>query len=182
MISTNFILVIELTTLIIACTYSDLKTRIIPNKITVTLALMGLLTRAILLKNQGLVEGIEGLLIAFVLLIVPYIIGGLGAGDIKMLMAVGAIGGVSFILFAIIWTALVGGIMSVFILIRGKRIKIGLKNIKNYLLNTLLIQNLVIIEQPEQAPNYFPYGVAICLGTILTMVNNICLTGCFLNL
>ena len=70
--------------------WSDLRTRKIPNYLTLGAALAGLLYNLAVFGLSGLTSGILGLLMGFGFLILPYILGGMGAGDVKALAALGA--------------------------------------------------------------------------------------------
>ena len=72
--------------------------------------------------------GFEGLKLSFLgflaglgILIIPYLFGGMGAGDVKLLAFVGAAKGVTFVVNSAIYMAFVGGVISLVILILNKQ-------------------------------------------------------------
>ena len=90
----------------------DLKTRRIPNFLTLGGVLGGLGFQLGYHGLPGLLDGLAGLGLGFGLLLGPYLLGGLGAGDVKASAALGAWLGLwrAFALF--IYTGLWGGCSS----------------------------------------------------------------------
>ena len=92
---------------------------------------------------------------------------GLGAGDVKLMAAVGALApmsasvpGWSFVLLAMMYTALVGAAIAIGILIWQKRLLQGLKDSARTLV-------ALRVKRPPQRPTvHVPYGLAIGVGTI----------------
>ena len=68
----------------------DVRTRRIPNYLTLGGALAGLLFQTIVSGWPGLLQGLGGLAVGFGLMLTLYIFGGMGAGDVKALGALGA--------------------------------------------------------------------------------------------
>lgn len=81
---------VTLIVFVAAIAWSDLRSRRIPNIIVFPAALVGLAFNLGLRGWEGLLFGLKGLGLAFVLLLIPYMVGGMKAGDVKFLMAVGA--------------------------------------------------------------------------------------------
>ena len=152
--------------------FTDLRNKKIPNTITITGMIFGIGINTIIAGMGGLQDSIKGMIVAFVFTIVPFIIGGIGGGDLKLLLAVGALMGMSFVVMALAYTAATGAVIAIILSIYYKRLRISLRNIKNYLLCTILTQKLVVIEQKEQ-PVYFPYSVAIAIGSVAAFFNNL---------
>lgn len=163
-ISTTFILI----AILAASLVCDLRSRTIPNLITIPAMVLGIIIN--IMKNQ--VEGIKlsffGILISFLILIIPFYIGGLGGGDVKLMMAVGALMGPWFALNALIYTAVAGALMALGIIIYQKKLGKCFSNIMGYLASIFLLQEIVPIDK-EEARTYFPYGLAIGIGTLLTV-------------
>lgn len=91
----------------------DLARRRVPNGLTLPTFALGLLLGLLSDGSRGMMESLAGGLLGLTLLLVPYVAGGIGAGDVKLLVAVGSVGGVSFVLHALVWGALAGGAMAV---------------------------------------------------------------------
>lgn len=99
----------------------DLKTKRIPN----SLCLFGIITGLFFSYASGresmLLEGIKGILIAFVLLIGIYAVNAIGAGDVKLMCAIGAFVGRK-IVNIICYSMVSGAIVGIMAFIRHKKI------------------------------------------------------------
>jgi prepilin peptidase CpaA len=115
---------VVLTALLLAVMYTDWRFLRIPNVFTYPAMLAGIVFGALEavpgeLFTHGLVDHIAALILAFAISYPFYAARGLKAGDAKLLMAIGAIRGVNFLLFAAVYGALIGGVLAVgFILSR----------------------------------------------------------------
>lgn len=90
---------------------SDIRAHRIPNWLTLTGTILGLIGHAWLGGWPGLIGSLEGIGIAGLLLL-PYAVRGLGAGDVKLLAAVGALMGPAFLLWTLLGTILAGGLLA----------------------------------------------------------------------
>ncbi len=68
----------------------DARLRRIPNLLTVPTAIGGLLYHTLAPEGWGLAASAAGLGVGFLLLLLPFLLGGGGAGDVKLLAALGA--------------------------------------------------------------------------------------------
>ena len=91
----------------------------VPNWLTYPLALAGLAFVTAFGGAGGLLSGVEGLALGLALLLPLYAIGGMGAGDVKLLAAAGAWVGPWHILGAFVATGLVGGVMALAMIARS---------------------------------------------------------------
>ena len=62
-----------------------------------------------------------GLLLGFAVFFVFYAIGGMGAGDVKLMAAIGAFLGPKDVLFAALYTAIAGGVYAILLLVTQKQ-------------------------------------------------------------
>jgi prepilin peptidase CpaA len=95
----------------IACVI-DLRTRRIPNALTFGAAAVALVFRGMTAGAGGAADAAAGWLVGFALLVVPYALGGMGAGDVKLLAALGAWLGPAETLWLGIYTNLAAGVMA----------------------------------------------------------------------
>src|SRR5580700_4645064 len=91
----------------------DVRSRRIPNFITVPAIAFGLLLHAIVGGWWQLATAAAGGLICGLIFFVFYLAGGMGAGDVKLITAAGCLGGFSGIGNLLILTALAGGVMAI---------------------------------------------------------------------
>jgi prepilin peptidase CpaA len=88
---------------------TDLRGQRVPNWLTGGGILLALALQTYLAGTAGLVHGIGGMLAGFGLLIVFYAIGGMGAGDVKLMAAVGAYVGAKTVVGVFLITGIAGG-------------------------------------------------------------------------
>lgn len=148
----------------------DWRTRRIPNYLTCGGALAGLVFQSAFYGWAGLVQAFLGLLLGLALLLLPYILGGMGAGDVKALAALGAWLGPKGVFAVFCYMGLAGGIMSLGVLlwqgILWNYLRKGWVLLKNLILcrgQKILLETLT--PGPDQTPG-LPYGVAIALGMV----------------
>jgi prepilin peptidase CpaA len=144
----------------------DLKTRRIPNYLTLGGALAGLGFHFGYHGFPGLLDGLAGLGLGFILLLGPYLLGGMGAGDVKASAALGAWLGLwrSFSLF--IYMGLGGGLIILVMLLWQGRLLAEIREGWNFLLNWVLCRPFVPTP-PQSEPRQqttIPYGTAMALG------------------
>jgi prepilin peptidase CpaA len=72
------------------CAIIDYRTKRIPNWLTVPTAVLGLVYSALAPQGIGILWSLAGFAVGMSLLILPWILGGGGMGDVKMLAALGA--------------------------------------------------------------------------------------------
>ena len=166
----HFLLLLLLSILSISAII-DLRTQKIPNLITVPSVIIALIYHYFTNGIDGLIFSLLGLGTGIALLIIPYMLGGMGAGDAKLMGAVGAILGIKGVFVAFLFTALVGGIYSlVTIMLHRKQFKGFFK--KQLITLKLFILTRKFIPDPVEENHKKPkmcYGVAIALGTFIYM-------------
>lgn len=156
----------------VLCILTDLYTRKIPNKLTFTVGTLSIVLNSYQLGLSGTLKSLGGIVLAFGLLLIPFITRGLAAGDVKMLMAIGALKGEYFTLGTTVYMALIGGVLAIIWMLSSNKPSYFLRKIKIYFTNSILLGNLEQWNQ-EDIPTrqqYMPYAVAIGLGAILFMI------------
>jgi prepilin peptidase CpaA len=136
----------------------DLRSRRIPNWLTASALLCGVLLNVWLLGPSGLVGALAGAALGLVLLLPFYAQRAIGAGDVKLLAALGALVGPHVLVSVAVYGALVGGAMSMLILLLRGRLFIAL--------HELLIEH----RPPTLSGAKAPYGVAIAAGVYLALL------------
>ncbi|MGH2498643.1 MAG: A24 family peptidase [Candidatus Limnocylindria bacterium] len=145
---------------VLSVIYTDWRWQRIFNAITYPAMLAGLALGALEgipgeLFRGGLLDHLAGLGLGFAVSYPFYAAGGLKAGDAKLLMAVGALRGSAFLLYAAFYGALIGGLIAIgFIAFRR-----------------------LSRPAPGEAPTtigrlmrmWIPYGVALGLGALVAL-------------
>lgn len=95
---------------------SDMKSRKVTNKFLLSAFVVGILLRVLFLDEVA--DCLMGMLIPFIALLIPYLLGAFGASDIKLLMVLGLVLGRERIKVIIIVSIFIGGIIGVFVIIK----------------------------------------------------------------
>lgn len=141
---------------------TDLRKRKIFNVITIPAILFGLIYNTYQAGLEGLYFSSIGLLIGFFLLFIPFVLGGMGAGDVKLLAAIGAMIGGELVFQSFLYTALIGGIFALVILLKNNRLLFFIKN----LIFAIFYKQPVYNEPVKNSKYTIPYGVPIALGVV----------------
>jgi prepilin peptidase CpaA len=95
-----------------AATFDDLRRRQIANWITLAGLAAGLAWHTATGGLTGLAQSAGGAVVGFLVFLIFYVAGGMGAGDVKLMAAFGALLGPSGILLAALLAAPAGGVMA----------------------------------------------------------------------
>lgn len=173
-----FITTILATALLIA-TITDLRSQKIYNWLTFPLILSGLAAHTINGGLDGLTLSAGGFGLGLVLMVVPFFIGVMGAGDVKLMAGIGAWLGVNATFTAFLFTCLAGGVYALFVMLRNlDYFKAVLANIYGTFLRILSTHKYEYTPvSSEQTLPRLCYGVAIAIGTAGAMVLNFTQTG-----
>jgi len=156
--------------LAIALAY-DLKQHRVPNLLSLAALLVGLVSNSLLLGWSGLFSSLGGLLLGLGLMLPFYWKKGMGAGDVKLMAAVGAMLGTSTVLIAIAATLISGAVIaSTIVLVLGGAGE-WLGRYK-FMAKTLMGAGVVLYLEPAKrsvSSLRFPYVTAIATGTVVAM-------------
>ena len=152
--------------------WSDLRTGRIPNVLTLTS-----LTAALLLRAAGGLDllggGLAGAGVALALSLPLFLLGGLGGGDVKLLVAVGAFLAPARLLVALVVMAITGGVIALAAVVRKRALGRTLANVWRIvktavlaaLFRTVPRSPLPTVRTPGAITT--PYGLAIATGAIV---------------
>jgi prepilin peptidase CpaA len=91
----------------------DLRTGRIPNPLTAATAAAGLGLTAFGLTGQSMAGAVAGAVAGFVLMLPGHVFGGTGAGDVKLIAALGTWLGPGGVLMAVLYSAMAGGVLAI---------------------------------------------------------------------
>jgi prepilin peptidase CpaA len=160
----TLIINMTLASLLAAAVAVDTLTRRIPNKLTMPAAAAALLFHTIHGGAHGLWFSALGLLAGFGLMWLPFVLGGLGGGDLKLMAAVGALKGAMFALNTFLFAAIAGGIIALAVAASRGRLKMTFRNIRNILIGFALKTEIRRTTCQESGGDAFPYAAAIAAG------------------
>ncbi len=158
------------TAMIIACMggYTDITSRKIPNALTLDAISFGLWMNLLLGGLRGVASWAGGMILGFAFFPL-YIIGALKAGDVKLYMAVGAVGGWRFGLYTMVLSVLFGGVTAFLLMLVRKDGRRALRSLWNYLVNMFLTRTFSMY-QPQEKSAYFSYGCCISAGAVAVLL------------
>jgi prepilin peptidase CpaA len=143
-------------------TASDLRSRRIPNWLTFGAAGAALGVRLAFGGGEALIGGAEAWLLGTGIFFVPFALGWMGAGDVKLLAAFGALGGPAFLIQAAFAGCLAGGVIALAYLVCQRRLMFFMWHV------------LVHIRHPFsgvlEGRRRIPYGPALSLGALGIML------------
>jgi prepilin peptidase CpaA len=157
-----FVLSIGLGTAIV----TDVRTRRIPNWLTGAIAGAGFG----LAFGGGVVTPMQaalGLGAGLLLMMPGHLIGATGAGDVKLMAAVGSVVGPNLVLRAFLYSAIAGGVLAIVVAARRGRLAATLQDTSRLVTSPATVRTA--IESPARA-NQFAYGPAIAVGTLVSMM------------
>jgi prepilin peptidase CpaA len=149
----------------------DVKSRRIPNFITFPSILLGLAMHLALGGWRQLLSSLAAGLICGVVFLIFYIAGGMGAGDVKLIAAVGCIAGMPHVAYLLVLTALSGGAMAIVLALARGRLQQTIVNV-----GAIASHHSHEGLQPHPDLNLsnldtlrLPYALAIAGGSLLTL-------------
>ena len=146
--------------------YTDLRSGKIYNWITYPLFILGIIFRMLTQGPNGFISSLVGALLGFLFLFIFFMAGGVGAGDVKLITAVGAFGGWYFLLWTLYFTAIVGGFVAVFILLLKGQLWDGIKRTLLFTKNIFIPTGKKVSLKEGQAIT-IPFGAVIVAGAYL---------------
>jgi prepilin peptidase CpaA len=149
-----------------AAVVTDVRTRRIPNWLTGAIAAAGFGLAA----GGGSVTpayAALGMLAGLLLMMPGHLIGATGAGDVKLMAAIGAVVGAHLILRVFLYTAVAGGLFALAVATRRGLLMATLDGTRR--LVTAPVQARRTIGSPSRA-NRFAYGPAIAVGTLVALL------------
>lgn len=148
--------------------WTDWRSRRIPNWLTLPGLAVGVAINSYAHGWQGTKISLEGAALALILLLPVVMLRGLGAGDWKLMGAVGAFAGPT--LFVVILTAsvLVAGAMAIVQMIRARRVRKTLRNlvvlVHGFFVFGLRPNPNISLDDPQSLK--LPFGVATAIATL----------------
>ncbi|MEB3197248.1 MAG: prepilin peptidase [Candidatus Sericytochromatia bacterium] len=148
---------------------TDLQSRKIFNWLTFPAIAVGLLLHVWMSGSAGLQSSVLGLLGGSAVFLVGFMLGQMGAGDVKLMAAVGAWLGWPAALAAVLYVTGAGGLIAVAVAIRHGTLKRLFSNVYWYFVGLILPGGKAQAALTQSAAPAFPYGVSIALGSALAL-------------
>jgi prepilin peptidase CpaA len=148
----------------------DVKSRRIPNFVTFPSILAGFALHLALGGWKQLLSSMAACFVCGGVFLIFYVAGGMGAGDVKLMAAVGSLAGMPHVAYLLVLTALSGGVMAVCLALSRGRLQQTILNV-----GALATHHSQEGLQPHPDLNVtnvstlrLPYALAIASGCLLT--------------
>lgn len=153
------------------CAAYDVACRRVPNFVTLPAVFLGLALHGMLGGWRQFASSLAAGLFCFLIFLVLYLAGGMGAGDVKLIAAAGCFAGLPCVASLLFWTALAGGAMAVCLALYRRKL---IETISN--LGALLLHHRTAGLRPHPELNIgnawtirLPYALAIAAGNACTL-------------
>ena len=145
----------------------DIRTRRIPNALTATMATVGVALATMGVSGVSVTASLVGLVVGFALMMPGHLLGATGAGDVKLMAAMGAIVGPAVVMSAFLYSAMAGGVLAVVVAMRRRRLSATLAGTGRLIAAPAGAKQEI---RAATAANRFAYGPAIAVGSIIAVL------------
>jgi prepilin peptidase CpaA len=154
----------------------DYSQRRVPNWLNATIALAGFVAQGYFFGAHGIGMAALGLLVGFSLLIVPWLMHGMGAGDVKLMAAIGAWFGPWLTLLGFSVGVIIGGIIAVIMIVSAGKTWSAYANLATIVFKVKSRHR--IFSEFGSAKSFgntsalLPYGVPLTIGSLIVWFGN----------
>jgi prepilin peptidase CpaA len=151
-----------------ACWF-DVRTRRIPNRLTFPAAALGVMAATAAHGGPGALSSAAGLFVGLALFFPMFALRGLGAGDVKLMGALGAWLGTSIVLGVAFYTALAGGVLAIALMVRHRYGGQAVRNLRLLLTHWRVfgLRPLDALTLETSKGPKLPYALPIAVGVAL---------------
>jgi prepilin peptidase CpaA len=154
--------------LAVIITYYDVRYRRIPNPFVFATLASGISINGIFGGLSGLYASFGGCALAFGLMFMLHVLGAMGAGDVKLFAAIGAVTGAHLVLPTFFVVVLTGGVLAMVSIIRTGTVITTMNRVLQILVGLLPGWEMPRFAIPADRSHTIPYGVAITVGSIIS--------------
>lgn len=149
--------------------YTDVRVGKIHNWLTVPFAGAGLVLNAVSFGLDGVITSLLGIAVGLGVFLFSSLFGRiLGGGDIKLLMAIGAIQGPAFLLWTIVYMAIIGGVLAILVALWRGEFLASLKRLGGGLMMRLFARVPIDVSDTHSRAR-LPYAIPIALGSLVAL-------------
>ncbi|MNJ50499.1 Type IV leader peptidase family protein [compost metagenome] len=157
--------------LLIAAFITDIRTMKIPNMITVTGMVFGIIYHIFTNGWTGFVFAVTGAAVGFGIMTILYVVRAVGGGDVKLFGGIGAWVGVPLTLSMLMYSILAAGLIGVIILICRREVMMRLGGILRSILGAIMLRSISPVQSitAKDKPLTFPFMLAVLPGAIIAV-------------
>ena len=164
----NIAMAVLFSPLAILIAYMDIRYRRIPNKLVLAILMVGLTMNTIFGGSHGLLLSLAGFGVSFGIMFFLHVFGTMGAGDVKLFAAIGAVNGLSLVIPTLMLVALTGGVLAIVMMVYSGRVQRTMFGVMQFFYGLLPGQHIPRFEIPADRRYTLPYAVPICFGSLVS--------------
>jgi prepilin peptidase CpaA len=149
--------------------YFDVRYRRIPNVLVLATLIAGISINTAFGGFPGMLSSVQGFALAFFPMLLMHIFGALGAGDVKLFGAVGAVIGVSLVPLAFVAVVMLGAVLAIYTMLRAGTVLTTLHGVLRIFVGILPGWEMPRFAMSPDRKHTIPYGVAIMLGSLIAV-------------
>jgi prepilin peptidase CpaA len=155
---------------IVACVF-DVRTRRIPNALTFSAALAGLIFHVATTGTAGAQLAAGGWVVGLLMLLPFFLLGGMGGGDIKLVAALGAWLGPAQTFWLAIYAGLAGGVLGIIVAVSHGYLRAAISNVSAMFgyWSTVGIKSVPGLTLESSASPRLAYAIPVLVGTLVTI-------------
>lgn len=156
---------------ILWASWIDYAERRVPNWLNASIAALGFMAQGWFFGWSGVAAGMLGLSVGFAALIVPWLMHGMGAGDVKLMMAIGVWLGPWLTFLSFCAGAIIGGVIAVAMILSTGRLYQAYGNLAT-ICHKVTNRSTIFTEFGSaksfgETSQLLPYGVPLTIGTLI---------------
>ena len=156
---------------IAVCITLDVRTRRIPNLVTGSTMVLGTILNTAYSGGSGLAASLLGVFVPMTILLLPFAMGGIGGGDVKMMGALGALVGPRLALWGLVLGMILGGVIMMFHLARRGRLGEKVRATGAMVRAAAATGSVAPLHVTSESPGSvaLPYSVPLGLGSLMVL-------------
>lgn len=158
----------------LAAAVTDIRQFKIHNVLTLPLLATAFAYHAVLFGWDGLLQSVFGACVGALVPLVLFILGGMGAGDVKLMAGIGAWVGGPAAAFIVVVSSIAAGVYALFLIIRHGRVRQTLANFRVMFYQARAGSTRFgpeertesLIERPDVRSRLIPFGAMIAIAVV----------------
>lgn len=147
--------------------YYDIRHYRIPNWLNISGILAGVFYHLIVNQMAGFLDAMFGMLAGGLLMLLLYIFKAIGAGDVKLFAAIGAICGILFTLYSMMYSIVFAGIIALLILLFTRTFLVSMTLAFLHIYESIKKKSLTPMDEfKQELSNRYPFIYAVIPGVI----------------
>jgi prepilin peptidase CpaA len=162
---------------ILLASWIDYAQRRVPNWLNLALIVVGFVVQGMFFGTAGLTVAFWGMMTGFGLLIVPWMMHGMGAGDVKLMAAIGVWMGAGLTFYSFALGVVFGGVTATIMILSTGRLRMACGNLGVIMAKcsnrATLFSEFGSAKSFGSTSQLLPYGVPLTGGTLVILAASI---------